>query len=313
MRLRHGCFEAVAGVQDRLNEILILCLSKISYNFASIAAFRQLSPWIRGGYGISSYLQATGANLRLTQNPPFHTDFEQTAVNPSTAGAYSPGVYYQASNRFPTSVVPTTTFYVWPKNLKPAMTQDVSLTTESAAAPASVADSLAAPNTLAFSELSCAPDRTPGPLPAGRSPPRELSVVPLHTVPLCTCLRCPTETHHLNRRRTLFVTPWSFACPWNQNAAGGLLLLRHVTPRPRRDVVYFHSGAHIRVIDPSQMAKEVLLRDELIARTMHRSEIPRFRRVLFQLLAQFQDLVVDCSCSRITVISPNFIQKLLST
>src|SRR5579862_2902604 len=36
----------------------------------------------------------------------------------------------------------------------------------------------------------------------------------------------------------------SFRCPWNQNAAAGLLLLRHVTPLTRRDVVYFYSGAH---------------------------------------------------------------------
>jgi len=85
---------------------------------------------IRGGYGISSYLEGTGANLRLTQNPPFHTDFEQTGVNPSTAGSYSPGVYYEASNGFPTTQVPTTTFYIWPKDLKPAQTQEFSLTTE---------------------------------------------------------------------------------------------------------------------------------------------------------------------------------------
>jgi outer membrane receptor protein involved in Fe transport len=85
---------------------------------------------VRGGYGISSYLEGTGANLRLTQNPPFHTDFEQTAINPSTANGYSPGTFYKASNGFPTSQVPTTTFYVWPKDLKPAMTQEFSLTTE---------------------------------------------------------------------------------------------------------------------------------------------------------------------------------------
>ncbi|MGA2535369.1 MAG: TonB-dependent receptor [Terracidiphilus sp.] len=85
---------------------------------------------VRGGYGISSYLEGTGANLRLTQNPPFHTDFEETGVNPSTASGYSPGVFYQASDGFPTTQVPTTTFYIWPKNLKPAMTQEFSLTTE---------------------------------------------------------------------------------------------------------------------------------------------------------------------------------------
>ena len=36
---------------------------------------------VRGGYGISSYLEGTGANHRLTQNPPFHTDFEETGVS----------------------------------------------------------------------------------------------------------------------------------------------------------------------------------------------------------------------------------------
>ena len=92
---------------------------------------------VRGGYGISSYLEGTGANLRLTQNPPFHTDFEEQGVTPAgtvneagTVTSYSGGTYYQASNGFPTTQVPTTTFYVWPKDLKPAITQEFSLTTE---------------------------------------------------------------------------------------------------------------------------------------------------------------------------------------
>jgi hypothetical protein len=42
---------------------------------------------------------------------------------------------------------------------------------------------------------------------AGSAPPHELPDVPLHTVPLCTCLRCPTETHLYQWRRTLFDTP----------------------------------------------------------------------------------------------------------
>jgi hypothetical protein len=86
---------------------------------------------IRAGYGISSYVEGTGANLRLTQNPPFHTDFEKTAIAPSLVNTtYNPGVYYQASNGFPTAQVPTTTFYVWPKDFKPSVTQEFSLTTE---------------------------------------------------------------------------------------------------------------------------------------------------------------------------------------
>jgi hypothetical protein len=85
---------------------------------------------IRGGYGISSYLEGTGANLRLTQNPPFHTDFEEIGITPSAASGYSAGNFFLASNGFPTVNVPTTTFYVWPKDLKPAVTQEFSLTTE---------------------------------------------------------------------------------------------------------------------------------------------------------------------------------------
>ena len=85
---------------------------------------------VRGGYGISSYLEGTGANLRLTQNPPFHTDFEQIGQAPNNADGYFPGVFFKAANGFPTSEVPTTTFYVWPKDLKPSITQEISLTTE---------------------------------------------------------------------------------------------------------------------------------------------------------------------------------------
>jgi len=92
---------------------------------------------IRGGYGITSYLEGSGANLRLTQNPPFHTDFEQQGQNPTgnaatdtSAQSYSPGVYYTTVAGFPTTTVPTTTFYAWKKQLQPAVTQEASLTTE---------------------------------------------------------------------------------------------------------------------------------------------------------------------------------------
>jgi hypothetical protein len=70
-----------------------------------------------------------------------------------------------------------------------------------------------------------------------------------HTYP-CIQFHCvdasgPTETQPSQRSRTFFVTLESSRCPWNQNVAAGLLLLRHVTPLTRRDVVYFHSGPHI--------------------------------------------------------------------
>lgn len=86
---------------------------------------------IRGGYGITGYLEGTGANLRLTQNPPFHTDFENHGVVPTLSdGVYSTGTFYTAQSGFPTTVVNPTTFYAWPKNLKPATITEYSLTGE---------------------------------------------------------------------------------------------------------------------------------------------------------------------------------------
>lgn len=101
----------------------------------------QITPrWVvRGGYGITSYLEGMGANLRLTQNPPFHTDFEQQGLNPTIESGVvtSKGTYYQAANGFPTTSPPTTTFYVWPQDLKPSSTQEAALTTEYQLTPSS--------------------------------------------------------------------------------------------------------------------------------------------------------------------------------
>jgi hypothetical protein len=86
---------------------------------------------VRGGYGITNYLEGTGANLRLTQNPPFHSDFDDIATVPSlTNGVYSPGRPLSAAIGFPTVTPPTTTFYAWQKNLQPAQVQEFSLFTE---------------------------------------------------------------------------------------------------------------------------------------------------------------------------------------
>ena len=86
---------------------------------------------VRGGYGITTYLEGTGANLRLTQNPPFHNDFDSIASIPqTTAGVYSMGTPQLTSNGFPTKIKPVTTFYAWKKGLQPAVIQELSLTTE---------------------------------------------------------------------------------------------------------------------------------------------------------------------------------------
>lgn len=86
---------------------------------------------IRGGYGITTYLEGTGANLRLTQNPPYHNDFDTIAYVPTGSGStYSGGSPVLTSNGFPLTVPPVTTFYAWKANLKPAVIQEFSLTTE---------------------------------------------------------------------------------------------------------------------------------------------------------------------------------------
>ncbi|WP_182276246.1 TonB-dependent receptor [Granulicella sp. 5B5] len=86
---------------------------------------------LRGGYGITTYLEGTGANLRLTQNPPFHNDFEAKATYPSGSGAtYSGGAPVLTTDGFPTTTPPVTTFYAWKNNLQSAVIQEFSLTTE---------------------------------------------------------------------------------------------------------------------------------------------------------------------------------------
>jgi hypothetical protein len=89
---------------------------------------------IRGGYGITSYLEGTGANLRLTQNPPFHTDFELKEALPSGTSGGTP---YSTTQGFPTTQPPTTTFYIWPKDLKPSSTQEITLGVEYELTPSS--------------------------------------------------------------------------------------------------------------------------------------------------------------------------------
>jgi hypothetical protein len=93
---------------------------------------------IRGGYGITTYLEGTGANLRLTQNPPFHNDFETKASIPTiTGGVYSEGTPVLTSNGFPTTTPPITTFYAWKHNLQSAVIQEFSLTAEYEVTPTS--------------------------------------------------------------------------------------------------------------------------------------------------------------------------------
>jgi hypothetical protein len=90
----------------------------------------QSSPQVvlRGGYGITDYLEGTGANLRPTLNPPFFSQFvNQPAVPTNT----SPGNPLSVTNGFSNAGQAAITQYnAWDKNLKPAMVQQFNLTTQ---------------------------------------------------------------------------------------------------------------------------------------------------------------------------------------
>lgn len=85
---------------------------------------------IRGGYGITNYLEGTGANLRLTFNPPFQFSYEQQGTTPtSTSGGNS----YMVENGFTSSATAnysSNTYRAWTKNLRPAFIQEFSLSAE---------------------------------------------------------------------------------------------------------------------------------------------------------------------------------------
>ena len=92
---------------------------------------------LRGGYGITTYFEGTGANLRLNFNYPFQNGFVATAATPS---ANNPGTPYTASQGFgsgntscdiTTSTTPcTTTIRAWDMKIKPMFLQEFNMTVE---------------------------------------------------------------------------------------------------------------------------------------------------------------------------------------
>ena len=92
---------------------------------------------LRGGYGITTFFEGTGANLRLNFNYPFQNGYTATAATPSTTSAGTP---YNTAQGFgttntscdiTTSTTPcTTTIRAWDMNIKPMFLQEFSLTAE---------------------------------------------------------------------------------------------------------------------------------------------------------------------------------------
>jgi hypothetical protein len=94
-------------------------------------AFQPNPRWVfRGGYGITNFLEGTGANLRLNFNPPFQPAFTYQATN---ASATSPGTALAAQNALPESFDISTssnTLRAWQNHLRPALIQEFTLSTE---------------------------------------------------------------------------------------------------------------------------------------------------------------------------------------
>jgi outer membrane receptor protein involved in Fe transport len=84
---------------------------------------------VRSGYGITNFLEGTGANLRLTLNPPFFVDASCTAGLPCANGA----AFLSVSNGFYRPADPSVysgNVRAWQPTLKPALIQQYNLTTE---------------------------------------------------------------------------------------------------------------------------------------------------------------------------------------
>jgi hypothetical protein len=84
---------------------------------------------LRGGYGMQSFMEATGEARRMTLNPPNNADNYTTGTAPS---ATSPAVFFPAESGFtnPATVNPVLALNAWDTHIRPALIGEYSLTTE---------------------------------------------------------------------------------------------------------------------------------------------------------------------------------------
>ncbi len=98
-------------------------LPRIGFNWALTPRFV-----LRAGYSALQFMEGTGANLRMTTNPPFQTTLEAVAGLPDTAG--DPGVPFTEERGFGAAGAPATggVDLVWAKNIRPAYVNNFTLT-----------------------------------------------------------------------------------------------------------------------------------------------------------------------------------------
>jgi outer membrane receptor protein involved in Fe transport len=84
---------------------------------------------VRGGFGMTAYLEGTGANLRLTYNPPSWNETNGTSIAPTIT---SSGTFFTVGNGFTEGSSPSlagSTYRAW-HNVKPSVISEWSLATE---------------------------------------------------------------------------------------------------------------------------------------------------------------------------------------
>jgi len=85
---------------------------------------------IRGGYGMTNYMEGTGANLRLFYNPPYTPSSILTGTAPTNT---SPGLYFSESTQgfgAGTLALGGTTYRQWAYHMKPGVIGEYDLTSE---------------------------------------------------------------------------------------------------------------------------------------------------------------------------------------
>jgi hypothetical protein len=89
-------------------------------------AYRQGERWVfRGGYGITQYMEGTGANLRLPLNPPYFFESQIDFAPPGPASTIATGFEgLQALDR------PSGQLRAWDPNLRPQFTQQFNIFVE---------------------------------------------------------------------------------------------------------------------------------------------------------------------------------------
>ncbi len=85
---------------------------------------------VRGGYGITNYLEGTGANLRLNFNPPFQPSYIYQGAVASATSSGNPAATATALPASFTAATSATTLRAWDKRLKSAFIQEFNFGTE---------------------------------------------------------------------------------------------------------------------------------------------------------------------------------------